>query len=77
MQEICLRIEACIRITTLAQVIAPHGVGLTGIGPPLTRGLAGRRDHGVQQHQFRDRKPITGQRSAECAHRLSDDGYFR
>ena len=52
MKEIGLRIEACIGIAPLTEIIAPHSVGLTGIAPPFARGLSGYWDHGVQQHEF-------------------------
>ena len=58
MKEMGLRIEARVRIATLAQVVAPHGLGLAGIAPPFARGLSGRWDHGVHQHEFE-----TGSRS--------------
>ena len=52
MKEIGLRVEACIGIAPLTQIINPHGLGLTGIAPPFARRLSGRWDHGVQQHEF-------------------------
>ena len=60
MKEIGLRIETCIGIATLTQVVIPHGVSLAGVAPPFARRLSGRWDHGVEQHKFQ-----TGSRSQD------------
>ncbi len=74
MEEMGLRIEARVSISTLAQVVGPHGLGLPRIAPPLARGLSRRRNHGVHQHKLRDRQPVASQRRAESAHGLGDKG---
>jgi hypothetical protein len=76
MQKMGLGVEACIWIATLMQVVVAHRLRLASVSPPFAGCLSRRWDHGVQQHQLRYRQSIAGQRRAESAHRLSDEGHF-
>src|SRR6187551_1876960 len=47
MEEVKLLIETGIGVATIAKVASPHGLDLSGVGPPLTCGLARHRNHRV------------------------------
>src|SRR5262245_54282110 len=75
MEKVDARLERSIGPATVAHVLSALRLTMASIFPPLTRGLAGLRDHRIDQHQHGDSRLCTHERHREAGQRLRDQDH--
>ena len=75
MEKVDEWIERSVGPTTVAHVLLAFRLTMASISPPLTRRLAGLRDHRIHQRQHCDWRLFAHERQRESGQRLSDENH--